>query len=160
MKIYVPKADPPKGLDEVIIPLGQDAWHGFAEETMWAKKVSDDLYELQNTPFFAKGLSFLDVVTVKLHNGRLLVMDKSTLSRRSTYRAVVQHDASQASTTRVLQELAALGATYESYEDPKWTLYAFDVPASAVDMTYRTLEAAEREGLLDFEEGNFGGREH
>jgi hypothetical protein len=160
MKIYVPNATAPKGLDKVIVPLGQDAWHGFAEEAMWAKKVGDELYELHNTPFFAKGLAFLDVVTVRQKDGRLVVINTSTPSRRSTYRALVQQDAPQPQVGQALAKLAALGCTYESYEDVKWTLYAFDIPASAVDAAYKTLDAAEKQGLLDFEEGHFGGREH
>ncbi len=160
MKIFVPKAAAPKGLDKVIVPLGQDAWHGFAEEAMWAKEVGDGLYELQNTPFFAKGLAFSDVVTVRPQDGRLVVISTSTPSRRSTYWALVQQDAPQPQVGKALGELAALGCTYESYEDSKWTLYAFDVPASAVDAAYKALDAAEKQGLLDFEEGHFGGREH
>lgn len=33
-------------------------------ESMWAKSLGDDLYEIHNTPFYAYGINFLDVVKV------------------------------------------------------------------------------------------------
>lgn len=89
MKTSQPKAIDSKGLDKVYVRLGQDAWHGFGEEALWAREVGDGLYELQNTPFFAKGLAFLDVVSVRREDGRLVVTSTSVPSRRSTYRALV-----------------------------------------------------------------------
>lgn len=159
MKIYVPETTVSRGSDKVVVPLGQDAWHGFAEEVMWARKVGDERYELQNTPFFAKGLAFLDVVNVRRRGGRLVVVNTETPSRRSTYRAFVKQDAPRLQVERVLTRLSELGCTYESYQDACWTLYAIDVPAHAIDGAYGVLEEAERQRLLDFEEGHFGGRE-
>jgi hypothetical protein len=31
-------------------------------ESMWARPLGDDLYELQNVPFYAYGLNYLDIV--------------------------------------------------------------------------------------------------
>jgi Domain of unknown function (DUF4265) len=148
-----------KDLVKVAISLGIENWHGFSEELMWAKPMDDGRYELQNTPFFAKGFAFLDSVLAQEEGNRLLVVGTSAPSRHSTYRAVIQSSIPRSSVEAALNEMASLGTTFESYEDPKWTLYAFDVPPSVVDSAYKTLDKFERQGLWDFEEGHFGGRD-
>jgi len=160
-KIYIAK--PPSrtaGLERIIVPLGDRPWHGFAEETMWAKKVGDGLYQLQNTPFFAKGLAYLDVVSARAEDGRLMLDGVKDASRRSTYRVHVKAATPTASVQPLFDQLTALGCTYESYVETLWTLFAWDVPASAVDGAYKILDTAEKQGIWTFEEGHYGGREH
>jgi hypothetical protein len=148
------------GLERIIVPLGEEPWHGFAEETMWVKKVGDGLYQLQNTPFFAKGLAYLDVVCAKPEDGKLMLSGVKDASRRSTYRVHVKAATPTQSVQPLVDLLTALGCTYESYVEPLWTLLAWDVPASAVDAAYKILDAGEKQKIWAFEEGHFGGREH
>lgn len=161
MKMFDAKTEAAsKELEKVIVPLEQDAWHGFTEEVMWAKEVNNGQYELQNTPFFAKGLAFLDVVTVQSLDGRLVMTNVSRHSRHSTYRALIQNDTSLPQLEKILKDLAIMNCTYESYKDTKWTLYTFDIPPSSVDLVYKVLDSAGKQGVLDFEEGHFGGRDN
>ena len=37
-------------------------WAGHGTETLWARKVGDDLHRLESVPFFAYGLAYGDVV--------------------------------------------------------------------------------------------------
>jgi len=161
VKVYIPKTTgDSSALEKVVVPLGADEWHGFGEEVVWARRLGDGLYEIQNSPFFAKDLAYLDVVRAIRRDDRLLVVEIVSTSRHSTYRLLVNSDAPQSQVRDSLNELVASGCTYESYVESGWTLYSFDVPPAAVDAAYRVISAAEKNGLWDFEEGNFGGREH
>lgn len=146
--------------EKIAVSLGDRPWHGYSEEAMWVKKVGDGLYQLQNTPFFAKGLAYLDIVSARLESGRLVFLDVQEASRRSTYRIHVKNATLQPPVQHALQELRALGCTFESYEQPLWTLYALDVPASTVDLAYKVLDIGEKNSLWEFDEGLFGGRDH
>jgi Domain of unknown function (DUF4265) len=148
------------GLEKIIVTLGEKPWHGFAEETLWVKKVNDNLYQLQNTPFFAKGLAYLDIVSAKTENGRLMFSGVSDTSRRSTYRVHLKAATPAPSVQPLFNQLTALGCTYESYVETLWTLFAWDVPASAIDAAYKILDTGEKQELWAFEEGHYGGREH
>jgi hypothetical protein len=44
---------------------GHDGYPPASQEGLWAKKVGDSLYKLDNIPFFAKGVSLGDVVVVR-----------------------------------------------------------------------------------------------
>jgi len=161
VKVYIPKTTgASNALDKVVVPLGEDEWHGFGEEAVWARRLGDGLYEVQNSPFFAKGLAYLDVVRATRRDDRLLVVEVVTPSRHSTYRLLVKSEAPQSQVRDSLNELVASGCTFESYVESGWTLYSFDVPPAAIDAAYRVISAAERNDLWDFEEGHFGGREH
>lgn len=127
---------------------------------MWVKKVGHGLYQLQNTPFFAKGLAYLDVVSARAEDGRLMLGGVKDASRRSTYRIHVKAATPPLSGQPLFDQLIALGCTHESYVETLWTLFAWDVPASAVDAAYKILDAGEKQGIWTFEEGHYGGREH
>jgi len=81
-------------------------------------------------------------------------------SRRSTYRVHVNAVTLTPSLQSLFAQLMALGCSYESYVGTLWTLFAWDVPASAVDAAYKILDTGEKQGIWAFEEGHYGGREH
>lgn len=147
-------------ISKLIIPLGHNEWHGFTEECVWVKHLGNDLYQIENIPFFAKGLAYLDIVHAELENGEFIFKTKFTSSRTSTYRVFVPHQASGLLLKEGLNKLVELGCTYESYKESEWTLYAFDVPPNIVDAAYSILHDVEKKGLWDFEEGYFGGRDN
>jgi hypothetical protein len=42
-------------------------WHGFPSERLWAEPIWDGtkkIFRLMNSPFYARGVSFLDIVDV------------------------------------------------------------------------------------------------
>ncbi|MCP5335133.1 MAG: DUF4265 domain-containing protein [Oceanospirillaceae bacterium] len=43
----------------------KNQWHGYESESVWAEKISNDRCRIRNTPFYAKGVSFEDVVFVR-----------------------------------------------------------------------------------------------
>ncbi len=59
-----------KDLIKLFIELDED-WHGFSTESVWVKKLGNDLYRIENTPFYAMGISFQDIVKGRESNGRI-----------------------------------------------------------------------------------------
>jgi len=53
-------------LEKMYIPLEDDAWHGIYGEWLWVKKLKEDKFKINNSPFYAYGLSYQDVVSVKI----------------------------------------------------------------------------------------------
>ena len=49
-------------LTKITFELERAAWHGQATETLWGEEVGSGRYRLLNSPFFATGVSFMDVV--------------------------------------------------------------------------------------------------
>lgn len=138
---------------KIFFELGPNAWHGFETESLWAETVSASRYKLANTPFFAKGVSFEDVVFVKKKEGLLYYKSTSILSGRSTYRIIPNTDVDF---DRAWEPLSRLGCTYEN-SSRGIGLIAVDVPQSAnIYEAYSFLEWGENEGIWSFEEGHCG----
>jgi Domain of unknown function (DUF4265) len=151
-----PQTDAP--LFKLILPLGDNAWHGFESETVWVQGLSDRTLLLRNSPFFAKGLSNLNVVDAKVENNELVFAGVRSKGGHSTYRLMVGNAVSDTRFQERWKELAALGCTYESFSGVDLKLYTVDVPpASNVEAIYVVLQAGERNGIWDFEEGHFAG---
>lgn len=128
---------------------------------MWAAPVAGSEsgleFRLENSPFFAKGVSNQDIV-----RGKAIVPDAHykfdgivNRSGRSTYRIIGNPD--DAPFKSFWARLAAMGCTYErGMVRDRW-LYAVDVPQSAdIDSVYAVLEEGEKEGAWVFEEGHVG----
>jgi hypothetical protein len=141
-------------LFKMAIRLPKDAWHGYETETVWVEGTKDGELRLRNTPFFAKDLSYMDIVKVVIEGDELVFSDVSQRGLHSTYRLVVEPTASISEIKRRLAELSRIGCTYEFFEGLQ--LYAFDIPANVnVDDVYALLSIGEKEGLWSFEEGHF-----
>lgn len=150
-----PQVDGP--LFKMTISLGDHAWHGFGTETVWVEGLPDRTLRLQNTPFFAKGLGYLDIVEVKIEDDELLFSSVRQHGGHSTYRLILEGSTTDKQFSERWKFLAALGCTYESFGDLR--LYAVDVPTiEAVKAAYPLLQAGERDGIWDFEEGCYAGK--
>jgi hypothetical protein len=82
-------------------------------ETLWAEEVSDGRYRLLNTPFFAFGYSWGDIVRCAPQGGRLRVVSIERDSGNATIRIYFATDADSASVQYVLDELRSVGCSYE-----------------------------------------------
>ncbi len=129
---------------------------------MWAKPIAvgnfGGMYELQNSPFFARGVSYLDIVMGELRPG-----DDDTIhyiktyrpSRHSTYRAIVKDG--EYRFDEYWNKLQNYGCTYEYAKWQSGRLYSIDVPPEAdIYGVYKILEQAEFAGVWEFEEGHMG----
>jgi hypothetical protein len=74
-------------LIRIVFDLGENAWHGFSTERVLAAPVSEGRYQLRNSPFYARGVSFEDIVFAKpAADGSLVFAGTSIRSGHSTYR--------------------------------------------------------------------------
>ena len=143
------------GIAKVVFRLEADAWHGHAAEGLWADVVSENRYRLRNSPFYARDVSFGDVVFVQLgSDDRLLFAGVSLRGGHSTYRLMLAVDAGSEGFLKRWHPLHAMGCGYEGVSGK---LLAVDVPPSAnIHAVYALLEAGESDGVWEFEEGHCG----
>lgn len=147
-------------LVKILFELDED-WHGSSTETLWAEKTGEDQYRLDNTPFYAKGVSFGDTVTAKEKQGFLKYESVMKRGGHSTYRIIIDHaKVSPNKFQKYWKRFSELACTYEGgpefqSEDKKLKLYALDVhPEANLDQVYAKLQAGEDEGIWEFEEGH------
>ena len=147
--------DEPERLVKVVIDTNGH-WSGIASESLWAAPTDDGYYELRNSPFYAYGLSWGDVVEALPFGddaaGQRLRFQ--TVMRRGGHRTVrvIFADADEVERTRVLAQLNELGA---SHEHATGRLYAIDVmPDASYDDVTHALGEWESQGLLGWELGS------
>jgi len=96
-------------------------------ETLWAERVGPDLYRLENSPFWAYGVSWLDVVEAHPDaDGQLVMSRVAEKAGHRTVRVFFDSDADESPAAKaVLDGVVALGASYEGM-NPRYL--AIDVP--------------------------------
>jgi hypothetical protein len=140
-------------------------WHGRPSETLWAEPVeetaSSATFRLRNSPFFAEGVSFLDMVRAKPDRDGDGLEFAGVIKRsgHSSYLILVPADSVDfAENWKVLEDL---GCSYESKtlvtRGGNKILYAVDVPPEAdIYAVYESLSDGERKGMWTFQEGHVG----
>ena len=149
----------PSALVKVQVAVQPSAWHAVATETLWASPVSPRTARLQNSPFYAKGYSNLDLVSVTTEGTDELPVVGKVLepSGHSTYVLWVKAGVEvNAKFTAHWQPLEELGCTYEGL---RGELLSVDVPASSsINEAYRLMQAGEDADAWQFMELNVGHR--
>jgi hypothetical protein len=136
--------------------------HGHGGEFLWAAPTGSptgDEFELRNSPFYAKGVSFKDVVKAS-PSGDARVFEFERVVKRSghsTYMLLVEPDTPKFQAYWEL--LKARGCSYESgalnLSSRRLDHYSVDVPPSAdIYEVYRLLEKGEHDGVWAFQEGH------
>jgi hypothetical protein len=152
-------------LVKIFFRLDHTDWHGSSAETLWAEPLAGatvgSAFRLRNTPFYVRGVSFLDTVrAAAASDGPGLefagVIDRSG---HSTYMLLVPPIC--ADFDKYWARLEALGCAYESATHRislgERMLYAVDVPASSdIYAVYSILEEGERQNIWMFQEGHVG----
>jgi hypothetical protein len=148
-------------LIKVRFELDVTDWHGHGSETLWAMPTLEDehrIFQIRNSPFFAKGINNRDVVRATPTENDL-VFDFTAIIERgghSTYMLLMQAAANRvAAYWNLLEEL---GCSYESMHIVlsigRRLLYSVDVPPTAdVYEVYEILERGKDEGVWIFQEG-------
>jgi len=123
-------------------------WYTFKAETVWATPVGENLYRVENPPFFADNISYHDVVFAIEHDGYLLVKSVRQRSGHSTYRIMPAKDVSFATVTAYIEPLTQLGCTYGVF---KVHQLALNAPAGAAEQVDILLGKGEEESVLIYE---------
>ena len=144
-------------MQKIIFDLGSDTWHGFSTESVWATNLGSGVHQLENSPFFAKGISLRDAVMTSQVEGQIKVVGVGPKSGHSTYRILVSQGKHDPTLFAELWEpLERLGCSYER-GDFGYQLYAVDVPEKVeIEIAYAFLERGEQKCAWDFEEGHCG----
>ncbi|HEX7687943.1 MAG TPA: DUF4265 domain-containing protein [Burkholderiaceae bacterium] len=151
-------------MEKVRFKLDSEDWHGHSLERMWAKEVlgSDrlTLFQVQNSPFFAKGVSFLDVVSVlRDEDGEYVFDEVVEKSGHSTLILLVPIESKAAFYADCWPEAETLGCTYESGEIELSfglaEMLSVDVLPTADRHTVRDwLVAGERASVFHYQESD------
>lgn len=127
-------------------------------ENMYALKMRNGDYVIDNIPFYAYGVSCGDKVTAKHVCGRLIFDKIKKRGGHSTYRVKLQPGANHGQFLARWPPFDSVGCGYEGSDLGERRLYAIDVPSEAdVERIYSWLEKGEQDGLWDFEEGHYSG---
>lgn len=146
-----------EGMEKLAFELGDSTWHGYPVETVWVRVLVNGLYRLENTPFFACGVSYRDVVeAVRAESGQLTYRRTIRSGGHSTYRVIPGQGLSEADFRAAWRPIEPLGCSFEEARWPFW-IYAIDVPSAAdIHRVYGLLERGEAADIWGFEEGHCG----
>lgn len=136
---------------KMLFKLEQDEY-GFPPvgwESMWATPLGNDNFEIDNIPFYVRGISCGDVVTANLSDtGEFLFGALIQPSENSTIRVYVS---SESEAMFFISALVAFGCECERSNITK--LFAVHIPSSCeLKPILELLAQAETEGKLEYEE--------
>ncbi len=150
--------DEPEKMVKVGFKLDRDAddYPPADWEWMWASRVGDSTFKIDNIPFFAKLISSGDIVAATQTNTGLIFQKLVQPSGHSTVRVVILREGRNdeqvgAAVKDIRQSLRAMGCSTELSHLPN--LIAVDIPP---EVNYRVvsefLSQKEQDGLLEYEE--------
>ena len=136
-------------LEKIVFKLKRDSsgYPPLSHEGIWAKKVGESLYEIDNIPFFVFDVAVGDVVRVEVVDGELRFTEVVTRSRNSTLRFFAK---SEESVARIRSELLLLGGDSEGSHISK--LVSVNVSSNDLDKVLTKLQKLEEMQELEFEE--------
>jgi hypothetical protein len=148
--------DPEGGadLEKVLVELSPDHWSGNTAERVWAKPLGSGEYEVRNSPWYAKGISFRDVVFCSgLSEADLpIVREVVRRSGHLTYRVFFPETTPAADRRAALDAINAVGG---SWEQGLGQLYSIDVaPDLDAVRVVDLLAVLEDQGTLSWESGD------
>ncbi|MEL7255984.1 MAG: DUF4265 domain-containing protein [Pseudomonadota bacterium] len=100
-------------LVKVLIELGDDTWHEFETESLWAEYMKETTFRIMNSPFFAYGLSVGDEVEVSVDDEVPRFSKVVRRSGHSTFRLLNTASLGTSDFIKNAQGLSALGCSLE-----------------------------------------------
>ena len=144
---------------KVIIEISPAHWHEVAAERLWATPLADGTYRLENSPFYAKGYSYLDIVRAESVPEQQLPVVTAVLSKsgHSTYAIfVIGGIESNGAFSQHWEPIESLGCSFEGVDSE---LLSVDVPADAnIRKAYDLMQLGEDAGVWYFQEQDVGHR--
>lgn len=139
---------------KVKVALSPGDWHGGDSEWIWAERSSANSAIVRNIPFFAKGISFGDLVRLEYPDGIPTVAGVLKAGGHSTYRIIAFNGKDDDRVKQLLRKLNENGCEFEVATSK---LIAIDVlPKADIYKVYDFMSRAEAEGYIDFQEGHCG----
>jgi hypothetical protein len=159
-KMRLKMQHPSSDFVKIFFKLDSTEWHRSAIESLWARPVAgfdiQNSFQLENSPFYFRGVSYLDIVEgFRANDGGLEFARVLQRSGHSTYQLLVP--AGSRIFPKFWAPLEARGCSYESGTMDSRVLYSVDVPPGAdIHSVYKELEAGEAAGAWIFQEGHVG----
>jgi hypothetical protein len=148
-------------LIKVSFELDPSDWHGHGSETLWASPIVESEwrhFRIMNSPFFARGISYRDIVKASAFDNDFILDFKEVVERggHSTY--MLLFEATEPRFSSYWNMLEKSGCSYESTRIElsigQRSLFSVDVPPSAdIYEIYEILQRGERDSVLMFQEG-------
>jgi hypothetical protein len=138
-----------EGLEKVHIDL-PNHW-AIGGESLWATPLGNDLYRIENVPFFAYGLNFLDVVLATADSEELKPEVRKVISASGhrTYRVMFPAEVNREKQIELLETLEQYEASFERADGNN---VAIDIKPTGDHISiYDLLDSYEEKGLLSFE---------
>ena len=127
----------------------EDGYPPVNVESVWARKTSDNFYELDNIPFYVRGISYKDVVDVARDDeGALNFKNIVRRSGHSTVRVIVSDLKDRDDLRKKLEDF---GCSWEGSNQP--SLIAVDIPPEVkLASVLQFLEKGFEQERWDYEE--------
>ena len=135
---------------KVVVKLekDEDDYPPVEYEGLWASSVGEGLFQIDNVPFFAKGIAWGDIVSATTEHDELRFRQVVRPSGHSTLRLMLYDEGEFPSVRKFLEEL---GCAIERSHIPG--LISVDVPPSvSLDELRKTLDAGEAQERWGYEE--------
>lgn len=133
--------------------LPEADFHSASTETLWATPLGKDMYQLDNTPFYAEGFSFKDVVLAPFDDteGFPVVKNSVKKSGHSTYLIWVPSGIKDNPDFDVYwNPLENLGCSFEGIDGK---MIAVDIPATTdIHTAYGLMDSGLENDIWDFKE--------
>lgn len=138
-----------EGLEKVHIDL-PNHW-AIGGESMWAEPLGNDLYKIENIPFYAYGLNFHDVVRATADSDELKpeIRELVEPSGHRTFRVFFEKHLERSEQEEVLNSMKDLTISYERANS---TYFALDMkPEGNYQVVFDRLDELEQQNILGFE---------
>lgn len=120
-------------------------------ESFWAEPLGNDLYKIENVPFYAYGLNFRDVVRATPDSAEFIpeIREVKTPSGHKTFRVFFKKHINNAQQESILNSMGKLGITYERADH---IYVALDMkPEGSYQAVYDKLDEYSEQDILGFE---------
>lgn len=120
-------------------------------ESLWATPLGNDLYRIENVPFYAYGLNFHDVVKATSDSDELMseIRELVESSGHRTFRIFFYNSLDKQSQEKVLDSLEELFVSYERADE---ICLSLDMQANGnYQAVFDRLDELEKENILGFE---------
>jgi hypothetical protein len=138
-----------EGLKKIHIGL-PNHW-AIGGESMWAQPLGNDLYKIENIPFYAYGLNFQDIVRATLDSDELIleIRELVEVNGHRTFRVFFKKNIDRQEQEKILDSMSGLGITYERADK---TFVALDMkPEGNYQAIFDKLDEFFEKGILTFE---------
>lgn len=120
-------------------------------ESFWATPLGDDLFRLENVPFYAYGINFLDIVKATSESNESIpeIREIVKLSGHSTFRVFFEKNIDRQKQEEILNSMKKLTISYERASE---IYFSLDMqPSGNYQAVFERLDELEKENILSFE---------